>query len=1259
MNISRIFFCALTILLFTSFSNAQWISIDKHSSVITKPSVTILSDDASGTVMKIELPGYLLEQFNANGKTYSSIKIGDDEGITSETGMPEIPHIAKVLAIPDRGTVSVDVIELGQKHIYKNVDVAPSRESWKEGDPETGYIENVNAYSSSELYPNKLANVEEPSVFRDFRIARVSVFPIRYSPAKREIESYSSITVRVKYNAGIGINEKTTPKRKIAPTFDKVYRSFIFNYDEVLNARYGGRLEGHNIMMCIMPDIFVNTFQTYADWKQKTGTQIIIKKFSDIGATGNTPEVVKNYILNVYTTWVDVPTHILLVGDAGSPQNIAPYQTWHSPYDGYTFPNEDYFVELEGNDFFPEMMIGRFTNQEDYRLQVIISKILRYEREPERIDNAWYKKGIVCSNDAYESQADVKRFTAQLMRENGGFTSVDTMMSKNPCLYDLDDVIAAINQGRGFLNYRGEGWYTGWWASCTPFQTENVNSLNNGSKLTFVTSIGCGVAGFHSSNNSFGEAWLEQGTPTAPRGGVTFIGPTSNTHTTYNNKIDKGIYTGMFVEGMDSPGEALLRGKLYMFNVYGNNTAVEHHYKIYCILGDPSLHVWKDIPKPVTVTKPDSIYVGFNQVQITVVDSVSGLPVDSARICISGNGVYEIGLTDLNGVALIDVAPETVGSLTVTVSGGNVIPFESAISVTQGTENITPAGSPIVVDLDGNQDGLINPNENGSISFTLKNFGTISSTNVQATLTIPDTITTVQIVTSDPIVFGNIAPNDSSAGSPFQFFVQPDCPIGTIIPFHLNVQSSTSSWDYYTNVKVHGCALDFTEMLIDDEGNILRNFRVDPGETVKMKLKVVNTGDDKANEVIAKIRTTDQYITITDSIGTFGTILADSNSINENDYFELTASQDCPVQYNAELSLSIETQNGFYPYSLTKTFLLPVAMPSAFDATGPDAYGYYAYSSSDALWAQSPQYNWFEIDGIGTQIPKPSGVNDFTQTVNLPFTFKYYGIDYTQVRISSDGWIAFGSGTQTAFGNTVLPNNDEINNMVAGFWDDLFRNETIATAKLLYYHDAANNRFIAEWSKVPHFSAEDELETFQIILLDPAHYPTQTGDGEIIVQYKDVEEPGSITVGIENNTQDVGLLYLFDETYDVTANELVSEFAIKFTTKTPVVTDVKDEDNTASVIPDDYSLEQNYPNPFNPETKIRYAIPQPGNVSIKIYRVDGELVKTLTENYKSAGRYEITWDGTNNFNQKVSSGVYFYRLQSNDFSQVKKMILLK
>ncbi len=123
--------------------------------------------------------------------------------------------------------------------------------------------------------------------------------------------------------------------------------------------------------------------------------------------------------------------------------------------------------------------------------------------------------------------------------------------------------------------------------------------------------------------------------------------------------------------------------------------------------------------------------------------------------------------------------------------------------------------------------------------------------------------------------------------------------------------------------------------------------------------------------------------------------------------------------------------------------------------------------------------------------------------------------------------------------------------------------------------------------------------------------------------------------------------------------ELVDNFAIKFTTNGLTVVSVEDEINSENILPEAYALEQNYPNPFNPETRIRYAIPEQGHVTLKIYRINGQLVRTLQDADQSPGRYERIWDGNNEFGNKEGSGVYFYRLQSNNFTQVRKMILLK
>jgi len=95
-------------------------------------------------------------------------------------------------------------------------------------------------------------------------------------------------------------------------------------------------------------------------------------------------------------------------------------------------------------------------------------------------------------------------------------------------------------------------------------------------------------------------------------------------------------------------------------------------------------------------------------------------------------------------------------------------------------------------------------------------------------------------------------------------------------------------------------------------------------------------------------------------------------------------------------------------------------------------------------------------------------------------------------------------------------------------------------------------------------------------------------------------------------------------------------------------------------IPTSYSLEQNYPNPFNPSTVIRYAIPQDGLVTLKVYDITGREVVTLVNENRAAGTYEARFDvSTLTGGKNLASGVYLYRVQAGKFSEAKKMLLLK
>jgi hypothetical protein len=94
--------------------------------------------------------------------------------------------------------------------------------------------------------------------------------------------------------------------------------------------------------------------------------------------------------------------------------------------------------------------------------------------------------------------------------------------------------------------------------------------------------------------------------------------------------------------------------------------------------------------------------------------------------------------------------------------------------------------------------------------------------------------------------------------------------------------------------------------------------------------------------------------------------------------------------------------------------------------------------------------------------------------------------------------------------------------------------------------------------------------------------------------------------------------------------------------------------NITTEIPREYNLSQNYPNPFNPVTMIKFALPKASFVTLKVYDMLGREVSVLVNGQKSAGQYIVDFDASS-----LTSGVYFYRLESNDFVEVKRMVVLK
>ena len=98
---------------------------------------------------------------------------------------------------------------------------------------------------------------------------------------------------------------------------------------------------------------------------------------------------------------------------------------------------------------------------------------------------------------------------------------------------------------------------------------------------------------------------------------------------------------------------------------------------------------------------------------------------------------------------------------------------------------------------------------------------------------------------------------------------------------------------------------------------------------------------------------------------------------------------------------------------------------------------------------------------------------------------------------------------------------------------------------------------------------------------------------------------------------------------------------------------------SAHELPAEWQLNQNHPNPFNPETRISYQVPKTSLVKIEVFNLLGQRIKTLVNEEKSPGTYQINWNGMDDQGKSVVSGIYLYRMQTQSFNQMKRMILLR
>jgi hypothetical protein len=396
------------------------------------------------------------------------------------------------------------------------------------------------------------------------------------------------------------------------------------------------------------------------------------------------------------------------------------------------------------------------------------------------------------------------------------------------------------------------------------------------------------------------------------------------------------------------------------------------------------------------------------------------------------------------------------------------------------------------------------------------------------------------------------------------------------------------------------------------------------------------------------LRSNDIYTSVTDSLGFFGDLAVGDTIDNHSDCFTVAFDSLAPIGHVIEFELLI---NGTADYACTLQFSVMVG-DSMNLPTGPDAYGYYAYDNTDTHFSQCPGYSWVEIRGIGTQL---SLGDDQTVQIDLPQgfgPFKYYGINYNQISICSNGWIAAGYTTMQTYNNVSLPTQGAPPGIIAVNWDDLY---PLNGGGVWYHYDAPNHRFIVEYDSVYYYGSQTMWDKYEVIIYDTAIH-TPTGDNKIHFQYKSENNYISNTVGIADPTQTIGLCYLFDGTYSSTAAPLSFKRVICFVTQGPTALS---ESPVNTELPISNSEIKIFARPtlFRNRTEITVSNAV-ANSKIAIYDRTGRLVKNL-QSPKPAGEQKLNWDGTDRLGERVNAGIYFVVVQTKSGNAKTRIIRIE
>ncbi len=808
---------------------------------------------------------------------------GGDVASLSVAGRPVLPYrIVRVALPPGRTVGDVRVVASDPVVVARDVRLATGVAAAAE-DGWTGPEVAPAAPAPDGTWPATPARYLGTGILHGVPVASFAVFPLRTRGGALERIERVEVTWSLRDAPGrVARRERRDPDilRRDAGRV----RALVANPDAVAPVavaprprRPGGfapsvypSLEGSAVEYVIVtPDSMASTFQVLADFKTAKGVPTVVRTLEWIRANARNgadeAETIRNFIVDAYAQWGI--RYVLLGGDT----EIVPARLmWSGFYNGGRFLAVDmYYGGLDGDwnadhdavfgefgvdapDLYVEAWVGRLPAHTIADAALLISKIMNYERG---VDRSYAHRSLFLGEVLFPSNYKPGDFVTLDGGDQCEFIRASTFTSPTlwtTRLYERytmyvgsypesrQAVLDSLDTGYNHVIHIGHGFRFNMSVGSESILNADAAALTNGVRQSNLYFLNCTAVAL--LYDCLGEAFLRN----ANGGAVSVIGANEVAFPLTSINYMYAYFSLVNQQQVVHLGEAFARSResRTALALFADNTDFWTHY-IYTLLGDPEMPLWTDRVDTLNVALPASISPGTSAVTITV--SAGGVPVDSARVCLSkGADDYVVGTTDATGSVTLNFRAESAGSVSVVVTGLNHAMWEGAIPVTAPAPAYVSMASNVADDDSvgtsaGNGDGVIDAGETVDFAIAVTNSGQGAASNVQVVWR--STTFGVSILDSVATV-GPVAPGATvDAADSIRVAFDPSMLDHAVAVFTVSVRDNgVEMWRDEVRREIHAPRIVNAGLRIDDTMGGNGDGIVDPGETFRLFYRIRNLG---------------------------------------------------------------------------------------------------------------------------------------------------------------------------------------------------------------------------------------------------------------------------------------------------------------------------------------------------------------------------------------------------------------------------------